>query len=61
MQMPRSNRELHGRCLTLIWLLIRRTIEYVVTSDGQRFLLRVPLTDTAPITAVVNWTAGLTK
>jgi Tol biopolymer transport system component len=35
--------------------------EYVVTADGQRFLVnqRVGGTSSAPITVVVNWTAGL--
>ena len=34
--------------------------QYDVTRDGQRFLINVPLEDTAPspITVVVNWTAG---
>lgn len=34
---------------------------YDVMPDGQRFLISSPLgvTDTAPITVVVNWTAGL--
>ena len=37
--------------------------QYDVTRDGQRFLINVPLEDTAssPITVVVNWTAGLKK
>ena len=37
--------------------------QYDVTRDGQRFLLNVPLEETAssPITVVVNWTAGLKK
>ncbi len=37
--------------------------QYDVARDGQRFLLNVPLEETAssPITIVVNWTAGLKK
>ncbi|HYM09412.1 MAG TPA: hypothetical protein VEU62_01700, partial [Bryobacterales bacterium] len=36
---------------------------YAVTADGQRFLLNLPLEDTAasPITVVVNWAAGLKR
>jgi serine/threonine protein kinase/Tol biopolymer transport system component len=30
--------------------------QYVVTKDGQRFLLAVPLGTTAPITVVLDWT-----
>lgn len=37
--------------------------EYAVTPDGQRFLVRQPVAETAPtpITVVVNWTASLKK
>ena len=37
--------------------------QYDVTRDGQRFLLTVPLEETAasPITVVLNWTAALEK
>ena len=37
--------------------------QYDVTRDGQRFLLNVPLEETASssITVVLNWTAGLKK
>ena len=37
--------------------------QYDVTRDGQRFLLNVPIEETAPspITVVLNWTAGLKK
>ena len=37
--------------------------EFVVTGDGQRFLLPVPpaLEDVTPITVVVNWTATLPR
>ncbi len=31
--------------------------QYTVTPDGQRFLLRMPVTESAPITVVVNWEA----
>ena len=36
---------------------------YVVTADGQRFLVNTPLKEiaTAPINVVVNWTASLKK
>jgi hypothetical protein len=36
---------------------------YDVSPDGQRFLVNSSLeqTDAAPITVVVNWTAGLKK
>ena len=35
--------------------------QYDVTRDGQRFLINVPLEETAssPITVVVNWQAAL--
>ena len=34
--------------------------QYVVTADGQRFLINQGVgTSSAPITVVVNWTAGL--
>jgi hypothetical protein len=32
--------------------------QYAVTSDGQRFLVRMPVAESAPITVVVNWEAG---
>jgi serine/threonine protein kinase len=37
--------------------------QYVVSSDGQRFLMNVSADQatTAPITVLVNWTAGLKK
>jgi hypothetical protein len=37
--------------------------EYAVTPDGQRFLIRQPVAETAPtpITVVVNWAASLKK
>jgi hypothetical protein len=37
--------------------------QYDVTRDGQRFLLNVPLEETAPspITVVLNWSAALKK
>jgi eukaryotic-like serine/threonine-protein kinase len=37
--------------------------QYDVTRDGQKFLLNVPVEDTAtpPITVVANWTAELNK
>ena len=37
--------------------------QFDVAPDGQRFLLNVPLEDTAApaITVVVNWLAGLRK
>ena len=37
--------------------------QYDVTRDGQRFMLNVPLEETAslPITVVLNWAAGLKK
>lgn len=34
---------------------------YAVTADGQRFLVNTPEASTAPITVVLNWTAGLGK
>ena len=36
---------------------------YAVTTDGQRFLVNTPLEEasTAPITVVLNWTAGLKR
>ena len=36
---------------------------YVVTRDGQRFLVNSPVEQgsTTPITVVLNWTAGLKK
>ena len=36
---------------------------YVLAADGQRFLMTVPAADTAPapLTVVLNWTAGLKK
>lgn len=33
--------------------------QYAVTSDGQRFLVRMPVADSAPVTVSVNWTAAL--
>jgi hypothetical protein len=40
-----------------------RRYSYVVSADGQRFLInRAPeQTTQAPITVVLNWTAGLKK
>jgi hypothetical protein len=37
--------------------------QYAVSSDGQRFLLNVRPDEasTAPITVLINWTAGLKK
>lgn len=37
--------------------------EYASSTDGQRFLVGVPVTEeiSAPITVVLNWTAGLKK
>jgi len=32
--------------------------QYTVTSDGQRFLIRMPVAESSPITVVVNWDAG---
>ena len=39
------------------------TQQYDVTPDGQRFLINVDATDTnaAPLTVVLDWTAGLKK
>ena len=38
-------------------------MQYDVTRDGRRFLVNVPLEETAtsPITVALNWTAGLKK
>jgi hypothetical protein len=33
--------------------------QYTVTGDGQRFLVRLPVSDSAPITVVTNWAAAL--
>jgi hypothetical protein len=33
--------------------------QYAVSSDGQRFLVRVPVGASTPITALLNWTATL--
>ena len=43
--------------------LVGFRLQYDVTRDGQRFLLNVPLEETAPppITVVTNWAAGLKK
>jgi hypothetical protein len=36
--------------------------EYCVTGDGKRFIFREPVGETAaPITVVLNWTAGLKR
>jgi hypothetical protein len=37
--------------------------QYVVSSDGQRFLMNVSPDEasTAPITVLVNWTVGMKK
>jgi len=37
--------------------------DYLVTANGQRFLVNTPLQDTAnlPITVVLNWTKPLEK
>ena len=42
---------------------IDRTNHYVVTPDGQRFLVNISAEDenSAPITVVVNWQATPTK
>jgi Tol biopolymer transport system component len=41
----------------------RHRSRYQVASNGQRFLVNVPLESTlsAPITVVTNWTAGLKR
>ena len=35
--------------------------QYAVSADGQRFLLRMPVAESAPVTVVVNWMNGLTN
>jgi Tol biopolymer transport system component len=35
--------------------------QYAVTSDGQRFLVRLPVSDSAPIAVVTNWATALTR
>ena len=42
---------------------VAATNRYDVSADGQRFLINAPFenTSSAPITVVVNWTAGLKK
>jgi eukaryotic-like serine/threonine-protein kinase len=44
-------------------LFVDRRNHYVVTRDGQRFLLNVTAEDDnlAPITVVMNWTAGIER
>lgn len=44
-------------------LYLRGAYTYDVSADGQRFLINTPLApgQTAPITIVVNWIAGLRK
>jgi hypothetical protein len=41
----------------------RGSDQYAVSADGRRFLLLNPLEDAKPsaITAVLNWTAALSK
>ena len=35
--------------------------QYTVTGDGQRFLVRLPVLDSVPITVVTNWVAALPR
>jgi hypothetical protein len=51
---------LFGTCV-ISWAEFRNS--YVVTADGQRFLINSTLeeTSTTPINVVVNWTADLKR